>query len=115
MTSPSVPLPSLQADGVPSGAAPTRHMSADPWDAIRPAVQRTTGSAPSSAPTSGSAGTSPDLFLTPLDDPGGHPASESSWERPPDLCLLAVPLAEALTDLSSSALCATFPAGRRIH
>ena len=110
------PCRSLEADGVPvGGSTDAPYSSADPWAAVRAAVARSTGSgrvlSPGEALTPRRA---LDLFLTPPDDPGGPPRRVEAG-APADLCLLAVPIAAALTDPSSAAVRATFRAGRQIH
>ena len=110
------PCRSLQAEGVPvGGSTDAPYSSADPWDAISAAVERRTSSGAVVGPDERLAPQRAlELFLTPPEDPGGPPR-RIAVGLPADLCLLAVPLTEALRSPRSSAVRATFRAGRQIH
>ena len=110
------PCRSLEADGVPvGGSTDAPYASADPWRAVRAAVdRRTTSGAILGRGERLAPGRSLELFLTPPDDPGGPPRRVEVG-APADLCLLAVTLDEALRAPSSTAVRATFRGGRRIH
>jgi hypothetical protein len=55
-----------------------------------------------------------DLFLGPLDQPGGRPRRVAPGVTA-DLCLLKAPLAEALGALSCDLVAATVVDGRLVH
>ena len=110
------PCASLLDNGVRVGGgtdAPFGH--ADPWRAIAAAITRRT-------PSGRILGTSErldarralDLFLTPPGDPGGSPRRVAVGE-PADLCLLRVPLDQALDQPTSAHVGATFVGGRDVY
>jgi len=71
---------------------------ADPWAAIAAAIDRRTADGHVLGPGERlDPQRALDLFLTPLEQPGGQPRAIEVGV-PADLCLLAVPLAEALAD-----------------
>ncbi len=83
----------------------------DPWVAVRAAVERR---APSGAAVGSDRGLAPssalDLFLGPLEHPGG-PARRVRPGAPADLCVLDAPLATVLLDPSSRHVAATIWGG----
>jgi predicted amidohydrolase YtcJ len=85
----------------------------DPWDAIRAAIERR---AASGASVGSDPGLTPadalGLFLGSPERPGGLRRCIGPGERA-DLCLLAVPLAQALVEPSSRHVAATVAGGRR--
>jgi predicted amidohydrolase YtcJ len=104
---------SLLAGGIPVAAgtdAPYGHP--DPWRAIAAAVRRQTragavvGAAERVTPAAALR-----LFLGEPLDPGG-PARQVTPNRPADLCLLAVPLDDALADPRAEHVAATIVDGR---
>ena len=106
---------SLLDAGVPvAGSSDAPHGPADPWRAMAAAVTRRTASgavlgedervAPRAAL---------DLFLSPLDAPGGPPRRVVVG-APADLCLVRRPLAEVLADPDASAVRLTTVGGRAI-
>jgi predicted amidohydrolase YtcJ len=107
------PCRSLEADGVRlGGSTDAPYSSADPWDAIRAAVERRTASGAVLGPDERlGARRALDLFLTRSEDPGGPPRRVQPG-APADLCLLAVPLVEALRTPTSQHVVQTFRAGR---
>jgi predicted amidohydrolase YtcJ len=107
------PCRSLEADGVRlGGSTDAPYSSADPWDAIHAAVQRRTAAGVVLGPDERlPARRALDLFLTPSDDPGGHPRRVEVGAEA-DLCLLSVPLAEALRTPTSQHVAQTFRAGQ---
>lgn len=87
----------------------------DPWEAIRAAVERTTASGRPLGPDEAiGAAAALDLYLAPLDDPGGE-ARRIVPGAPADLCLLDRPLAMALGAPEEVAVLATMSAGRWTH
>ncbi len=94
------------------GSTDAPYGDADPWRAMRAAVERTTRAGqplgPEEAVTPGRA---LDLFLGPPESPGGPPRRVRVGQAA-DLCLLAVPLAEALVALDADAVRMTFRRGR---
>ncbi|HZN12714.1 MAG TPA: amidohydrolase family protein [Acidimicrobiales bacterium] len=89
---------SLLRDGIRvAGSSDAPYGSADPWRAMRAAATRRTASG---APIGLAERVTPqqalDLFLSPLDDPGGRPRRIEVGAV--DVCLLRVPLATALAD-----------------
>ncbi len=79
-----------------AGSSDVPHGPADPWGAIRAAVRRRTRAGRPIGPAEAiTAREALDLFLAPLDDPGGPPR-RVALDMPADLCVLRVPLAEAL-------------------
>ncbi|MEO3787492.1 amidohydrolase family protein [Actinocorallia sp. B10E7] len=103
---------SLLAGGVPvAGSTDAPYSAPDPWRAVRAATDRRTASgrvlgAGERLP----ADRALDLFLTPLDSPGGKPRSVRPGV-PADLVLLAAPLEEVLASPSADAVTLTFFAG----
>ena len=85
----------------------------DPWLAMRAASERL---APSGARVGSDRGLGPaaalELFLAPLDDPGG-PVRRVRPGAPADLCLLDVPLERALRAPSSRHVALTIAGGER--
>ena len=105
----------LRAGGVPvAGSSDAPYGAPDPWTAMATAVDRRTrngrliGPAERIAPAAALA-----LYLGDPADPGGPPRRVAVG-APADLCLLKVPLAEALAGPSAELVAATFVAGRRI-
>jgi predicted amidohydrolase YtcJ len=101
---------SLLAAGVrvaPSSDAP--FACADPWRTIAAATNRELGHAERVSPRTVLAG-----LLAPLSDPGGKPRRVVPGV-PADLCLLRVPLADALSDPDSDAVAVTICRGRVVH
>lgn len=101
---------SLLAAGVrvaPSSDAP--FACADPWRTIAAATSRELGPAERVPPRTVLAG-----LLAPLSDPGGPPRRIVPGV-PADLCLLRVPLADALSDPDSDAVAVTVCRGRVVH
>ena len=85
---------------------------ADPWQAIAAAVERRTAAGRILGPDERlEARRALDLFLGPAAAPGGPPRRVVPG-APADLCLLAVPLDEALRAPSASLVAATVRAGR---
>jgi predicted amidohydrolase YtcJ len=84
---------------------------ADPWRAIAAAVERRTAAGHLLGPGERlPARRALELFLGPHDSPGGPPRRVAAG-APADLCLLAVPLDEALRHPSASLVAATIRAG----
>ena len=88
----------------PSSDAP--YADVDPWRTIAAAATRELGPAERVSPSWVLAG-----YLAPLSDPGG-PARRITAGAPADLCLLRVPLAEALMEPDSGAVAVTVSRGR---
>ncbi len=87
----------------------------DPWTAIATAVTRTTASGASLGPAEAlPARRALELFLAPLDDPGGPPRVVAPGGSA-DLCILDRPLGDALCDPSSGHVRATVKAGSIVH
>jgi len=107
------PCASLLDAGVALGGstdAPFGHP--DPWRAITAATtRRTRGGRLLGSEERLDAGWALKLFLTTPDDPGGLPRRVGVGQ-PADLCLLRLPLNEALEDPSSAHVAATFVSGR---
>jgi predicted amidohydrolase YtcJ len=107
------PCASLLDRGVQLGGstdAPFGH--ADPWRAIAAATgRRTPAGRILGARERLDARRALNLFLTPPDDPGGPPRRVAVGE-PADLCLLRLPLDEALEQPSSANVAATLTSGR---
>lgn len=107
---------SLLAAGVPVGGstdAPYTH--ADPWRAMRAAVDRRTRHAVALGPAERiSARAALGLFLGASDHPGGAERTVAVG-HPADLCLLRVPLATALAQLTAENVAATVCAGQVIY
>jgi predicted amidohydrolase YtcJ len=89
----------------PSSDAP--FADADPWRTIAAATTREPGQAERVTPRQALDG-----FLAPLNDPGGPPRRVEPG-APADLCLLSVPLTEALAAPNKNLVAATFHRGRR--
>jgi predicted amidohydrolase YtcJ len=87
----------------PSSDAP--FASEDPWRVIAAAATRVLAPAERITPRQALDG-----LLTPLDDPGGPPRRVTVG-APADLCLLHVPLAEALSSPDAAVVAATLCAG----
>jgi predicted amidohydrolase YtcJ len=82
----------------------------DPWQAMRAAVERRTANGLPIGPDEKlSARGALKLFLAPLPNPGGPPRTVAEGE-PADVCLLHVPLAQALVELSKDNVRQTFHA-----
>jgi predicted amidohydrolase YtcJ len=85
----------------------------DPWLAVRSAIERR---APNGEPVGVDVGLVPqsalNLFLAPLSQPGGR-SRHIAPGKPADLCLLDVPLREALLDPSSHHVALTIAQGLR--
>lgn len=103
---------SLLAGGVPvAGSTDAPYTDPDPWAAIAAAIDRTTtagavlGAVEALAPRRAL-----DLFLSPLEDPGGPPRRVVVG-APADLVLLATPLDEALLAPAADAVTATILRG----
>jgi predicted amidohydrolase YtcJ len=107
---------SLRAAGVPvASSSDAPYAAPDPWLGIAAAADRTTAAghplglgeriAPADALS---------LYLGSPPDPGG-PARRVAVGAPADLCLLAVPLAEALRAPSADLVRATLIGGRVVH
>ncbi|MFD4196839.1 amidohydrolase family protein [Amycolatopsis thermoflava] len=90
---------------VPSSDAPFADV--DPWRTIAAAAGRKLGPAERVSPRRALDG-----YLAPLSDPGGAPRRVTAG-APADLCLLSVPLREALTCPDSGFVAATWCRGRR--
>jgi predicted amidohydrolase YtcJ len=94
--------------GLPvAGSSDAPYGSVDPWAAMATAVDRRTASGALLGP--GERITpcrALELYLGPLDDPGGRPRRVQVG-APADLCLLDLPLVAALEDLSASLVRAT--------
>jgi predicted amidohydrolase YtcJ len=106
---------SLIAAGIPVGFGTDAPFGdADPWRAIDAAVDRRI---PSGAILGAAERLAPraalDRFLTPLDDPGG-PARRVTVGAPADLCLLDVPLVEALAHPAAEHVRLTLRAGHQL-
>ncbi|MBW8813118.1 MAG: amidohydrolase family protein [Caulobacterales bacterium] len=107
---------SLLAAGVPvAGSSDAPYASPDPWAGIAAAVGRRTRSG---AVLGGVERIGPaaalGLYLGAPDDPGGPPRRVVVGS-PADLCLLQVPLAQALAEPDAAVVAATFVGGRRVH
>jgi len=102
---------SLLAAGVPvAGSTDAPLGPADPWRAIAAATSRRTAGGAVLGPGERVDGrTALGLFLGPLERPGGPPRRVTRG-APADLCLLHVPLAEALAAPDASVVRATLPA-----
>jgi len=106
-------IASLKRAGVPVAASSDAPYSApDPWAAMRAAVDRRTrlgfGLGPEEAVDPA---TALSLYLGGFARPGGRPRRVASGAAA-DLCLLAVPLGEALQALDPDLVAATLVAGR---
>jgi hypothetical protein len=104
---------SLLRAGVPVAASSDApHGPADPWRALAAAVtRRTADGAVLGEHERVDARTALDLFLGPLDQPGGPPRRVDVG-APADLCLLHRPLADALTEPDAALVRLTLVAGR---
>jgi len=102
----------LEAGIAVGGSTDAPFGPADPWRAIAAAVERrTAGGRVLGAGERVSARRALDLFLGPPEAPGG-PSRRVVAGAPADLCLLTVPLDEALRHPSASLVAATVRAGR---
>jgi predicted amidohydrolase YtcJ len=103
---------SLLAAGVPVGAGTDAPFgSPDPWVAVAAAIDRRTERGQVLGPGERvPASVALELFLAPLAQPGG-PARRVVAGAPADLCVLGVPLAEALAAPSSGHVAATIARG----
>lgn len=103
---------SLLAAGVGvAGGSDAPYGDADPWRAIAAARDRTTPAGVVLGPEECiAARRALDLYLAPLADPGG-PSRRVAAGAPADLCLLAEPLATALSDPGAVTVRATIRAG----
>jgi predicted amidohydrolase YtcJ len=106
---------SLIAAGVPvAGSSDAPYASPDAWAGMAGAVRRRTaegailGGGERIGPAAALA-----MYLGAADDPGG-PSRRVEIGAPADLCLLRVPLADALAALSAELVRATFVAGRMV-
>jgi predicted amidohydrolase YtcJ len=92
-----------------AGSTDAPYGPADPWRAMRAAVdRRTAGGQPIGETERVTPRQALDLFLTPLDDPGGR--ARRVVPGATDLCLLHVPLATALAELDAANVRMTFAA-----
>jgi predicted amidohydrolase YtcJ len=110
------PCASLLAQGIPVGGSSDAPFGpADPWVAIRAAIDRRP---PDGEPLNPGEGVPPEralaLFLTPPEDPGG-PQRTVAVGQPADLVLLDAPLDHVLADPDAGHVVATVAAGREIH
>ncbi|MEY2476545.1 MAG: hypothetical protein QOG87_1860 [Actinomycetota bacterium] len=102
----------LRAGVAVAGSSDAPHGPADPWQAMRAAVERRTAAgAVLGDDERVTARVALDLFLGPLDDPGGPPRRVAAG-APADLCLLHAPLADVLAEPDASAVRLTVTAGR---
>ncbi|GAA3204910.1 amidohydrolase family protein [Actinocorallia longicatena] len=103
---------SLLAGGVAvAGSTDAPYGPCDPWRAMRAAAgRRTAGGRLLGGGERIGARAALDLFLAPLDDPGGPPRTVRAG-APADLVLLAAPLAEVLARPSAEAVAAVFAQG----
>jgi len=106
---------SLLRAGVPVGGSTDAPFGdADPWQAIVTATDRTTAGGRRLGPGERiAAADALDAFLTPAHDPGGRPRQVVVGEIA-DLCLLGVPLGEALRNPHAGLVTATFVGGRPV-
>ena len=107
------PCGSLLKHGVKVGGSTDAPFgNADPWSAIKAAVERRTESGVALGRAERvSSHRALDLFLTPADDPGGRPR-EVRRGAAADLCLLDAPLRDALATPSHHHVAVTIIAGR---
>lgn len=107
---------SLQEGGVAVGGSTDAPFGpADPWCAVRAAVDRRAASGARVGADRGLAPASAlDLFLGPPERPGG-PRRRVLPGLPADLCLLDVPLRSALLEPSSRHVVTTIAAGKRTY
>lgn len=108
------PYASLLEAGVavaPSSDAPFGEL--DPWRVMAAAASRSTESGqPLGLAERVAVATSLAGYLSPAGDPGG-PARQIQTGAPADLCLLSVPLEEALRDPDAQSVALTISAGQR--
>jgi predicted amidohydrolase YtcJ len=106
---------SLKAAGVPvAGSSDAPYASPDPWAAMAAAIgRRTAGGATLGGSERIGAAEALAMYLGPTNDPG---AARRRVEigAPADLCLLRVPLAEALANPTAELVQATFVGGRMV-
>lgn len=88
--------------------------AADPWAAMAAAVDRRAADGVLGPDEALEPRRALELFLAPLDRPGAAPRAVTVG-APADLCLLATPLAAALTDLRAVGVTATIIAGEVVH
>lgn len=102
----------LLAAGVPvAGSSDAPYASSDPWLGMRAAIERRTRSGePIGLAERVAPGRALELYLGDRDAPGG-PARRVEVGAAADLCLLRVPLTEALAAPSAELVCATVIAG----
>ena len=107
---------SLLAAGVPTGASSDApYGSPDPWAALRAAATRRTREGRPIAPEERVApAVALDLFLGDPANPGGPPRRVTPGARA-DLCLLRVPLRDALAAPDAGHVAVTLVAGRIVH
>jgi len=107
---------SLIDAGIPVGLSTDAPFGpADPWTAIASAVDRRTASGAPIGPSEAITPTDAlDRLLTAPTDPGGAPRRIEPG-APADLCLLDRPLADALADLPSERVRATWIDGALVH
>jgi predicted amidohydrolase YtcJ len=106
----------LIAAGVPVAAGTDAPFGRpDPWVAMAAAVERRTGQGADLGPAERiEPARALDLFLGPLEDPGGAPRRVGPGAAA-DLCVLDRPLAAALEDLAAVAVRVTIAQGRIVH
>lgn len=104
---------SLRAAGVPVAASSDApYASPDPWAAMAAAADRRTGSGQALGPAERvDPATALTMYLTDPSDPGGPPRRVAVC-APADLCLLKVPLRQALAELSAELVRTTLIGGR---
>ena len=104
---------SLRAAGVPVAAGTDAPFGRpDPWAAMAAAVDRRTGGGDALGPDEAvTPEVALDLFLGPLDDPGGPPRRVTAG-APADLCVLDRSWADARADLAGVEVRATVVGGR---
>ena len=106
---------SLMAAGVPiAGSSDAPYGAADPWAAMATAIDRRTKAGRTIAPAERiDPRAALGLYLGDPADPGGPPR-RLAVGAPADLCLLKLPLAEALQAPSAGLVAATFVAGEKV-
>jgi predicted amidohydrolase YtcJ len=106
---------SLIAAGIPVGGSTDAPFGqANPWQAMSAATRRLTCDGRELGPRERiSARQALDMFLTPLDQPGGPPRAMHVG-APADLCLLAEPLHQVLKDPAAAHVVATIVSGHRV-
>lgn len=102
----------LARDVAVGGGTDAPFGTADPWRAVAAAISRRTAGGRILGETERlDPGRAVGLFLTPPGDPGGR-ARRVAAEQPADLCLLKLPLADALREPSSTNVAMTLVGGR---